>query len=80
MQRLIMLRLDVSPLIYHQQSGALSHCSNSTDLANTHTRSHRSRSQDALPLPEQITELMFSLSKSVRRRTYKLNMFWSLHC
>lgn len=40
MQQLITLRLDVSPLIYHQQSGALSHSSSSRDLAYTHTLIH----------------------------------------
>lgn len=37
MQQLITLRLDVSPLIYHQQSGSLSHSSNSRELAAAHT-------------------------------------------
>ena len=59
MQQLITLRLDVSPLIYHQQSGALSHSQNSSKLANTHTHIGRvarmlfpeqSRSTDYLEL------------------------------
>lgn len=59
MQQLITPRLDVSPLIYHQQSGALSHSSDGRELANTHTNTHIHRSccQDALPLTEQISWL-----------------------
>lgn len=46
MQQLITVRLDVSPLIYHQQSGTLSHGSHGRKLANTYA--HRSCSEDAL--------------------------------
>lgn len=46
MQQLIKVRLDVSPLIYNQQSGTLSHSSYSRKLANTNA--HGSCSKDAL--------------------------------
>lgn len=62
MQRLITLRLDVSPLISHQQSGTLSHSSNCRKLANAHKHTHTSTrfvtcSQDALCRAEQIAWL-----------------------
>lgn len=40
MQQLITVRLDVSPLIYHQQSGAVSHSWYHKELARTHINTH----------------------------------------